>query len=209
MALEDRGVKKEAFIDLLENAKAKIHFSSDSLGMFIEQLRDHGMGGQYHLAFILDQLNRLGLDFMNGINKTAIGRPFFESLLRYSMNHALCEVKFKARIPVPKSYQLVGVADEGRAYINEGLNEDDVYTLKPGLIYGTFLLGSVGMSAYTMVSSMCASISTRGPCVLEGTLSHFQEPGHPPRNWRVAVSILLKTYCESDLSYSSTCLRCR
>ncbi len=147
MALEDRGVKKEAFIDLLENAKAKIYLSSDSLEMFTEQLRDHGMGGQYHLAFILEQLNRLGLDFTNGINKTAIGKPFFESLLRYSMNHALREVKFKARIPVPKSYQLVGVADEGRTYINEGLKEEDVFTLKPGLIYGTFLLGSVGTSA--------------------------------------------------------------
>ena len=147
MALEDRGVKKEAFIDLLENAKAKIYLSSDSLEMFTEQLWGHGMGGQYHLTFILEQLNRLGLDFTNGINKTAIGKPFFESLLRYSMNHALREVKFKARIPVPKSYQLVGVADEGRAYINEGLKEEDVFTLKPGLIYGTFLLGSVGTSA--------------------------------------------------------------
>ena len=148
MALEDRGVKKEAFIDLLEVAKAKIYMSSDSLENFTTQLRDHSMGGHYRLAFIFEQLDRLGLDFRNGVNKTAIGRPFFESLLRYSMNHSLREVKFKARIPVPKSYQLVGVADEGRAYINEGLNEEDVFTLKPGLIYGAFLLGLVGLSAY-------------------------------------------------------------
>lgn len=183
MALEDRDVKKEAFIDLLEKAKAEIYLSSDSLEQFTKQLRDHGMGGQYHLAFILEQLNKLGLDFKNGINKTAIGKPFFGSLLRYSMNHSLREVKYKARIPVPKSYQLVGVADEGRAYINEGLKEEDVFTLKEGLIYGTFLLGSVGTSAYAIVSSMCARFGTRGPCIPEGRMSHFQEPSHPPRRW--------------------------
>lgn len=136
MALEDRGVKKEAFIDLMEAAKAKIYMSSDSLTNFTEQLRDHSMGGQYRLSSIFEQLDRLGLDFRSGFNKTAIGRRFFESLLRYSMNHSLREVKFKARIPVPKSFQLVGVADEGRAYIDEGLREEDVFTLSPGRIYG-------------------------------------------------------------------------
>jgi RNA-dependent RNA polymerase len=148
MALEDRGVKKEAFIDLQEKEKTKIYLSSDSLENFVEHLRDHHIGGQYHLAFILEQLNTLGLDFRNGINKTAIGKRFFESLLRYAMNHSLREVKFKARIRVPKSYQLVGVADEGRAYIDEGLKEDDVFTLKPGLIFGPFHFGSVGMSGH-------------------------------------------------------------
>jgi len=62
------------------------------------------------------------------------------------MNHCLREIKYKARIPVPKSYQLVGVADEGRAYIDEGLKEEDVYTLKPWQIYGNVLLTFVGMS---------------------------------------------------------------
>ena len=148
MALEDRGVKGTAFMDLLEHAKAKIYLSSDSSENFTEQLKDRSMGGQYHLPFILEQLNHLGLDFRNGVNRTAIGRPFFESLLRHSMNHSLREMKFKARIPVPKSYQLVGVADEGWAYINEGLKERDVFTLKEGSIYGAFLLGYVGTSAY-------------------------------------------------------------
>ena len=147
MALEDRGVKKGAFIDLMEVAKTKIYTSSDSLAKFTEQLSDHGMGGQYRLSFIFEQLDRLGLDLKSGLNKTAIGRPFFESLLRYSMNHSLREVKFKARIPVPKSYQLVGVADEGRAYINEGLREEDVFTLPSGRIYGALLFGSVSTSA--------------------------------------------------------------
>jgi hypothetical protein len=66
------------------------------------------------------------------------------------MHHSLREVKFKARIPVPDSYQLVGVADEGRAYIQEGVDEGRVFTLKPGTIYGTFLrlLAFVSLHAY-------------------------------------------------------------
>jgi RNA-dependent RNA polymerase len=64
------------------------------------------------------------------------------------MNHSLREVKFNARIPVPRSYQLVGVADEGLAYIEEGANEEDVFTLGPGRIYGAFLRGSTTALSY-------------------------------------------------------------
>jgi hypothetical protein len=143
MALEDRGVDKETFIALQEKAKANIYLASDSLEHFSQKLlTKHNLGGKFHLAFIVEQLSKLGLDFKNGTDKKAIGGAFFERLLRFSMNHSLREVKFKARIPVPGSYQLVGVADEGHAYIEEGhASEDDVYTLPPGRIYGTFLRG--------------------------------------------------------------------
>ncbi|KAH9066237.1 RdRP-domain-containing protein [Lactarius vividus] len=178
MVLEDRGVKKEAFIDLLENAKAKICLSSDSLEMFIEQLRNYGMGGQYHLAFILEQLDKLGLDFKDSINKTTIGRPFFESLLCYFANHSLREMKFKARIPVPKSFQLVGVADEGRAYINEGLKEEDVFTLPPGRIYACVQDSThddpVFLKGHCLIS--------RSPAIHPGDVQRVYAVGEPPRD---------------------------
>ncbi|KAH8995451.1 RdRP-domain-containing protein [Lactarius akahatsu] len=178
MALEDRGVEKEAFVDLLDNAKAKIHLSSKSLKMFIEQLRAYGIGSQYHLAFILEQLDKLGLDFVNGADKTAIGRPFFESPLRYFMNHSLREVKFKARIPVPKSFQLVGVADEGRAYINEGLKEEDVFTLPPGRIYAC-----VQESAHddpVFLKGHC--LISRSPVIHPGDVQRVYVVGEPPND---------------------------
>ncbi|KAH9066234.1 RdRP-domain-containing protein [Lactarius vividus] len=178
MALEDRGVKKEAFIDLQEDAKAKIYLSSDSLEVFAEQLRDHSMGGQYHLAFILKQLNNLGLDFKSGINKTAIGKPFFESLLRYSMNHSLREVKFKARIPVPKSFQLVGVADEGRAYIDEGLKEEDVFTLPPGRIYAC--VQDKAHEDPVFLKGHC--LISRSPVIHPGDVQRVYAVGEPPKD---------------------------
>jgi RNA-dependent RNA polymerase len=141
MALEDRGVNKQTFIDLQEKAKAEIYQSSDSLEDFSGQLMKHNQGGKFRLGFIFEQLHKLGLAFMDGKDKKAVENAFFGRLLRFSMNHSLREVKFKARIPVPKSYQLVGVADEGQAYINEGVDKDDVFTLGPGKIYGTFLRG--------------------------------------------------------------------
>ena len=147
MALEDRGVDKEIFIKLQEKAKASIYRSSDSLERFSHLLTKHNLAGKFRLAFILEQLSKLGLDFRDKNEKKAIGSAFFERLLRFSMNHSLREVKFKARIPVPNSYQLVGVADEGRAYIKEGVKEEDVFTLGPGRIFGAFLPGSTAVQA--------------------------------------------------------------
>ena len=139
MALEDRGVGRDTFIDLQERTKAEIYLARDSLNGFLKLLKNHGLGYKFHLSFILEQLIKLKLDFKHSTDKTAIKSAFFERLLRFSIHHSLREVKFKARIPVPESYQLVGVADEGRAYIQEGVDEGRVFTLKPGNIYGTFL----------------------------------------------------------------------
>ncbi len=159
MALEDRGVDKETFMKLQEEAKAKIYLSSDSLGHFSYMLKKHGLGGKFHLGFILEQLSKLGLEFKdnNDKKKKAIGSAFFERLLRFSMNHSLREVKYKARIPVPGSYQLVGVADEGQAYINEGASEEDVFTLGPGRIYGACFRGSTAVLPYANgnIQSVC------------------------------------------------------
>ena len=138
MALDSRGVKTQAFLDLQEKEKASIHFSSESLEEFRKQLKKYSLGGKFHLGFILEQLNKLGLDFKDNVDKKAIRSAFFERLVRYVMNHSLRKVKYKAGIPVPNSYQLVGVADEGQAYIKEGAKEDDVFTLKENTIYGKF-----------------------------------------------------------------------
>jgi RNA-dependent RNA polymerase len=139
MLLEDRGVRKESFIDLQEDAKAKIFLAEDSLTTFRELLKSHSLGNMFRVTFILEQLYLLGLDFKNNVNqrKRAIESDFLGRLLRCSMGHALREVKFRARIPVPNSYQLVGVADEGQAYIREGADPGDVFTLPEGHIYGT------------------------------------------------------------------------
>jgi RNA-dependent RNA polymerase len=137
MALDCRSTRTEAFLELQEKVMSNIYLAGNSLVSFKELLATHNLGGKFHLVSILDQLSKLGLDIINedSNNKKVVRSTFFGRLLPYAMNHSLREVKFKARIPVPESYQLVGVADEGQAYINEG--KENVYTLKEGHIYGT------------------------------------------------------------------------
>ncbi|KAI0253578.1 RdRP-domain-containing protein [Lactifluus subvellereus] len=180
MALDNRGVKTQAFLDLQEGAKASIYLSNDSSEEFRKLLVKHGLGGKFHLAFILEQLNKLGLDFKHNVEKKtkAIRSAFFERLLRYAMNHCLREVKYKARIPVPHSYQLVGVADEGRAYINEGAKEDDVFTLKEGFIYVCVQESAHDPPIY--LKGTC--LISRSPVIHPGDVQRVYAVGEPPQN---------------------------
>jgi RNA-dependent RNA polymerase len=158
MALEDLGVKKEAFMSLQNATKRAIYHASDSLKIFSDLLRCHSLGDTFRLAFILKQLFKLGLDFKDYLDKEAIGSVFLGRLVRDTMNHSLREVKYKARIPVPYSYQLVGVADEGQAYIKEGADPDKVFTLREGFIYGIFSRASM---AFLCHSTNNISLRTR------------------------------------------------
>jgi len=176
MVLEDRGVRKEAFIDLQDAAKAEIYLSEDSLTNFRRLFKSHSLGNIFHLSFILEQLHLLGLDMQNNADKRAIESVFLRRLLRCSMVHALREIKFKARIPVPNSYQLVGVADEGQAYIREGANPEDVFTLPEGHIYACVQESADKDPIY--LKGAC--ILSRSPVIHPGDVQRVKAVGMPP-----------------------------
>ncbi|KAF8267887.1 RNA dependent RNA polymerase-domain-containing protein [Lactarius quietus] len=176
MALEDLGVKKQAFIDLQEEAKARIYLASGSLKIFVVLLKSQSLGGQFHLAFVLEQLFKLGLDFRDHLDKDAIGSAFLGRLVRDSMNHSLREMKFKARIPVPHSYQLVGVADEGQAYINEGVPPDQVFTLGEKEIYVCIQESADKEPEY--LRGTC--LISRSPVIHPGDVRRVFAVGKPP-----------------------------
>ena len=183
MALEDLGVKQKAFVDLQEEAKACIYLASGSLSVFVGLLRSQSLGGQFHLAFVLEHLVKLGLDLRDHPGgRDAIGSAFLGRLVRDSMNHSLREMKFKARIPVPRSYQLVGVADEGRAYIKEGVQPDQVFTLGEKEIYGaTRHVRVVCRSAHSN-DSLRTKVSGQRTRIFERHMPYFKEPRDP--SWR-------------------------
>lgn len=149
MALEDLGIQAGVLMDLQDSVKARISSTTDSLEDITGLLKTYSIGGSFRLAFILDQLTKLGLGPRDTFDKMAFGNAFLGRLLRDSAHHMLRELKYKTQIPVSRSYQLVGVADEGRAYIREGVDPDTVFTLKEGFIYGMCALSSAVMIAHS------------------------------------------------------------
>ncbi|KAJ6490593.1 RNA dependent RNA polymerase-domain-containing protein [Mycena vitilis] len=133
MALEDRGVRQTAFRKLQDIAVAAAETIDDSISQFRAVLREHSLGNPFRLAFLLHRLEELGLDLRAKHRTPGIDNEFFAQLRRVAKNDVLRDIKHSARILIPESYLLVGVADEGPAYIKAGYS--NVYELPPGKIY--------------------------------------------------------------------------
>ena len=133
MILEDRGVDQSAFMKLQENAIADVVKASDTISETIRLLKTHNLGLSYHLPWILQRLCAAGMS-MGKDKERSLHGTFIYSLLAYAVNHVLRDIKHSARIPIPDSYLLVGVADEGPAYEADGVQ--NVYSLKEGQIFG-------------------------------------------------------------------------
>lgn len=136
MALEDRGVRKEVFCKLQDNAVAAARTIHDSISQFRAVLQDHSFGNNFRLSFILKRLEEMGLDLQAKQRTPGIDNDFFRQLRQVAENSVLRDIKHSARIPIPESHLLVGVADEGPAYKKAGYS--NVYELPPGKIYGTY-----------------------------------------------------------------------
>ncbi|KAJ7685522.1 RNA dependent RNA polymerase-domain-containing protein [Mycena polygramma] len=133
MALEDRGVRQTAFRKLQDIAVAAAETIDDSISQFRAVLREHSLGNPFRLSFLLHRLEELGLDLRAKHRTPGIDNEFFAQLRRVAKNDVLRDIKHSARILIPESYLLVGVADEGPAYTRAGYG--NVYELPPGKIY--------------------------------------------------------------------------
>ncbi|GJE87096.1 RdRP-domain-containing protein [Phanerochaete sordida] len=180
MVLEDRGVSKQAFLDLQEAAVAAIHMSSDSVLQCRHLFREHSLGGSYRLSYIWQLLNAVGLGMEHEKDKRVVLRdPFFETLVQFAKNDVLRSIKHNARIPVLDSYLLVGVADEGPAYEAEGC--ENVYKLEKGEIYAC-----VQKSADEEPIWIQGSVTiSRSPVVHPGDVQRVIAIGKPPDDGRL------------------------
>ncbi|KAJ7217191.1 RNA dependent RNA polymerase-domain-containing protein [Mycena pura] len=174
MALEDRGVRQAAFLKLQDLVVADARTIDDSISQFRSVLRDHSLGNPFRLSFLLEKLEKLGLDLRAKQRTPGIDNEFLRQLRQVAMNDVLREIKHSARIPIPESHLLVGVADEGPAYKRAGF--ENVYELQPGKIYAciqrpededpTWLEGSCTIS--------------RSPIAHVGDVQRVQAIGKPP-----------------------------
>lgn len=135
MVLEDLGVRKEAFQDLQDEAVADAKTIDDSLSKFCDVMASHHLGSVYRLRELLTRLHTLyNMDLTSGRKTVGMDTPFLRQLRQVAMTDILRDIKHSARIPVPQSYLLVGIADEGPWYESQGY--ENVFSLSDGEIFG-------------------------------------------------------------------------
>ncbi|KAI0718290.1 RdRP-domain-containing protein [Fomitopsis betulina] len=174
MIMEDRGVDKNAFIELQERTKTDIHTASDSMELFYRLLKVHKLGQAFGLDYIIRRLRTIGMGFKHEKDVTVLKDPFIDRLIHFAKNDVLRDVKHGARIPIPDSYLLVGIADEGPAYEAEGV--ENVYTLKENEIFACVHHPDDEKPIY--IKGMV--VISRSPVVHPGDVQRVYAIGEPP-----------------------------
>ncbi|TBU35633.1 RdRP-domain-containing protein [Dichomitus squalens] len=175
MILEDRGVDKEVFQKLQDKAVEAVVTASDSIDGTVTLLKTHNIGLSLGLPYILRGLKAIGMGMKEKeVTAGTLNDTFLYSLIGYAQAHILRDMKHSARIPIPDSYLLVGLADEGPAYEAEGVQ--NVFCLKENQIFAcvqnetddepTYLQGVVVIS--------------RSPVVHPGDVQRVYAVGKPP-----------------------------
>ncbi|KAK0228867.1 RNA dependent RNA polymerase-domain-containing protein [Armillaria fumosa] len=133
MILEDKQVRRDSLQELQDNAVADTVIIDESIKDFNSILQAHSLGSQYRLSYILDKISTLGFDIQPQGRTPSIDTPFLKQIRQVAKIDVLREIKHQSRIPIPGSYLLVGIPDEGPAYEQNGYA--NVFTLKQNEIY--------------------------------------------------------------------------
>ena len=141
MVLEDLGVAAEEFLDLQKDAVQSAWMALDNIEDLRKLLKSRVFGSEFQLATLFQRLARLGLSLDPSDLKTSLRScsPFVERLIHCVVNASLRDIKHGARISVPRSWHVVGVPDEGPAYIsdkNSAYTANNTFTLSSGDIFG-------------------------------------------------------------------------
>lgn len=177
MLLEDLGVRKDALQELQDVAVEDAKLIDQSIDKFHEVISAHHLGSSYRLPHILSRLrDKYNMDLTSNGKTVAMDNPFWRQLRQVAMTDILRDIKHHARIPVPNSYLLVGVADEGPAY--EAAGYQNVFSLAEGDIYGK--LSFSGPRVFLSLSKACIQKQNEAPVWIEGSVSISRSPvAHP------------------------------
>lgn len=121
MLLETLGIPLEPIMELQEEAVQETEEAFNSLDSAARLLEKHGLGTAFIMPSLLLQLHHLQLSLSAPGSKEGLV-SFLSRVLKFATNHILRDLKYKARIPVPNAWTLVGVADE-----YDYLKEDEIY----------------------------------------------------------------------------------
>ncbi|KAF8123146.1 RNA dependent RNA polymerase-domain-containing protein [Boletus edulis] len=176
MLLEDRGVSKGVFMQLQRATVAETRMAHESATRYAKFLESHQLCYSYRLSAVLRRLNALGLELKPNNLQQPLDTPFLARVRACAINHVLRAVKHEARLPIPDSYMLVGVADEGPAYVQKGL--DSVYYLPQGKIFACVQNAEDEKPRY--LHGMC--LIYRNPVMHPGDVQRVYAIGPPPKD---------------------------
>ena len=111
MILEARGVSLETFLRLQQNIVEQTERATTNIDSAAALLESNGLGAAFRLPELFRQLSRRMADSPNAAASAFLQLPFVKRLLGLSVNHVLRGLKFRGRIPIPNSWNLVGVPD--------------------------------------------------------------------------------------------------
>lgn len=118
MLLEGLGIRSEVFMKLQRAALDDVHKATASFETAAKLLEWHGLGKAFRLPSLFTSLHKLRTRDEN-VSTLLEDDEFFRRVLDFAINHIRRELKYKARIPVPQSWTLVGVVDVHN-YLREG-----------------------------------------------------------------------------------------
>ncbi|KAF7775922.1 hypothetical protein Agabi119p4_4315 [Agaricus bisporus var. burnettii] len=176
MLLEDLGVNVDAFLTLQDKEVAKARTIHDSIDRFLSVISEHGLGRSFRFSYLVKQLQGLGLEINSkDPDKLNVDTPFLKQVREVAMMDVMRDIKHSARILVPDSHLLVGIADEGPAYVSAGF--ENVYCLPPGFIYACVQESPDGKAEW--LEGHC--LVTRSPVAHIGDVQRVRAIGKPPQ----------------------------
>ncbi|KAL8279159.1 hypothetical protein RQP46_008415 [Phenoliferia psychrophenolica] len=175
--LEGLGVAPSTFQDLQQKTLDEIKRSKTSFSIGATYVEEMGLAQASRLAQTLRLL-------AVRLPRASSCEPFLEECLNLVASYAHRELKYRGRIPLPGSWNLIGVADPTGEYLQPGEvyacihepGKDPVYlegpiaisrspTMHPGDIQLVRAVGKIPDGAFTRFASVknCVVFSTRGP----------------------------------------------
>ena len=177
MILGGLGVDAKVFLKLQRDAVEATQEASRSLKGAVSLCETHGLGNAFALPSIFSNLRKLGIDFEQDITPSGLRDPFMDRCMQFAVHHVLREIKFRARVPVPDSWKLVGIVDVHNI-------------LLPNQIYGITIQDRVSRSLL-MTFTLACLVRGEGakPEYLQGPILISKSPTIHPGDVQMAEAI--------------------
>ena len=131
MILDHLGVEHEVVVNaqhqVLMEASRACTIALASLARIVDE---YGLGRPFKLHRLLLYLIKGGLHYRDLFQDSRPVTKFFEKIGDTILVHLKRDVKYRARIPIPNSYTLVGVADV-HGYLKPG----EVFSVYPAFVH--------------------------------------------------------------------------